>query len=468
MTRFARTVIAGFVLGLLTLCAPASAAPQVKTFRTGPIKIAPYQVKQSNFDLDIPKPAENGFITGMEVDVVDAGGRPVPINRLMLHHIVFTNLGERVGSQHDGTCNQITTLDSKTRIPALGERFYAAGEERAKLRMPKGYGYPMKGADRWLMTWMLMNHRSVTDRAYIQYKVTYDTRPLTPVTPYWLDIKNCLTDPVFDIPGGKKKGSTVRRSANWTVPQSGRLVAAGGHVHGGAKDLTLNRAGGNCRLYESRPTWGLKSHPFYKVKPVLHEPGPIDMSGFTSAKGFAVRRGERLRLDANYDGERLHTRVMGIMIAFVARDPGVKATKSCKAPGDMVNWRTRQRGRAKPPRFTVPLTGIGPGGQARRISAPPGERRSLRSGAQIKVGDNFFGTPNASVAAGSVLSWKFAGADLHNVTVADGPRGFSSVHLNGGRVYRAKLRTPGTYRLFCALHPVQMSETIKVRPRKKR
>jgi plastocyanin len=447
------------VLACLATAAPAAATPQTKIYRFGPVKIGPYQVKQDNFSVDIPKPAEDGYVTGMGVDVVDPDGSQVPISRLMLHHIVFSNLGEHLGERHDGTCNDFTMLDSKTHVPAVAERFDAAGEERAKLRMPPGYGYPVKGKDKWAMTYMLMNHKAKTDQAYIQYTVTYDTAHLTPVKPYWLDIKNCLTDPVFNIPGGKKKGSTTRRSATWTVPKSGRIVAGFGHVHGGAKSLTLNRAG--CQLYDSRPTWGLKSHPFYNVKPVLHEPGPINMSGFTSSKGYPVRRGEKLRLDANYDGELLHTRVMGILVVFMATDSSVKATSKCKQPSDLRNWGPEQKGRTKPPRFTVPLTGL-KNGIARRISAPPGQRVRLASGSSIEVGDRFFSKHNVLVSSGSILKWKFDSKQLHNVTVANGPRGFASVHLNGGRGYKVKLKTPGTYRIFCALHPVSMTETVKV------
>ena len=55
--------------------------------------VGPYQVKQSDLDFGIPKPVEDGYVTGMEVDIVDEGGKKVPISRLMLHHIVFSNMG---------------------------------------------------------------------------------------------------------------------------------------------------------------------------------------------------------------------------------------------------------------------------------------------------------------------------------------------------------------------------------------
>lgn len=450
----------------LVIAAPAMAAPETQTFRFGPLKVGPYEVKQSDFSLDVPKPVEDGYITRMEVDIVDADGKKVPISRLMLHHIVFSNLGPTFGSKRDHTCNAITGLDSETEFPNVAERFYAAGEERAKLRLPKGYGYPVKGNDKWALTYMLMNHRNRTDTAYVQYKVTYEKAEQKPVVPYWLDVRNCLADPVFDVPGGRKRGSTFRRSMNWTVPQSGRLVASIGHVHGGAHDLTLNR--GKCELYASKPTWGRPGHPFYNVKPILHEPGPINMSGFSSGRGFAVRRGQKLRLDANYDGELVHTRVMGIMLAYLAPDSTPGKARGCERPPDLRNFGSAIPGRKRTPRFKVPIIGIGPNGVAREIVAPPGPRRRLRgSGTTIKVGDRFFAKPNVAIKAGSAIRWRFTGSELHNVTVASGPRGFSSQHLDGGRTYRRKLRAPGVYRLFCGLHPVEMTATVKVtRPRR--
>jgi plastocyanin len=34
--------------------------------------------------------------------------------------------------------------------------------------------------------------------------------------------------------------------------------------------------------------------------------------------------------------------------------------------------------------------------------------------------------------------------------------------MNGDRVYRKKLKEPGTYRLYCTLHPTRMVQEIKV------
>src|SRR5215217_8572113 len=60
--------------------------------------IGGYEVRQW-YDF-APTPPQNGFITHMETDIVDdVTGDPVPISRLMLHHIVFVNV-----NRQDSTC----------------------------------------------------------------------------------------------------------------------------------------------------------------------------------------------------------------------------------------------------------------------------------------------------------------------------------------------------------------------------
>ena len=464
------------MLSCLALAGPASAqepsgacnlsgtqgTKQTYDCRYGPITVAPFQVLTKEIQANMPKPDVKGFVTNMETDVVDASGTPIPINRLMLHHIVFTNLGEP-----DRTCNRFTMWDSMTKFPAAAERFYAAGEERAKMALPDGYGYPVQKNDNWLVTYMFMNHRSKVDSAYIGYRVTVDTRPnVTPVEPYWLDVENCKIDPVYDVAGGKPRGSRDIERTTWTVPKSGRLIAAGGHVHGGGKALSLVRpdCGTNDQVYTSRPTWGGPRHPFYRVRPVLHEPGPSHMSGFNSATGIPLAAGERVVLESNYDARLPHTRVMGIMVAFMAPDASV--TEPCGArPSDLTQL-PAPAGRGKPPPFTVPIVGRR-GGKAVNIDAPPGRRVRLGRRGTIEVGDLFFRRPNVQIPAGGTLTWRFDGDTLHNVTLANGPRGFSSPNLSQGRVYSKKLRVPGTYQLFCGLHPVDMTATIKVTKRRR-
>ena len=139
LLRFALVAL----LGALVLPSAASATERTESFRVGPVTVGGYEVKQEQARGGLPKPRSDAFITNMKVDVVDADGTPVPIQRLMLHHIVFLNLGSRGARKRDRTCDTFTGLDSRTQLPAAAERFYAAGEERLEMELPDGYGYKL-------------------------------------------------------------------------------------------------------------------------------------------------------------------------------------------------------------------------------------------------------------------------------------------------------------------------------------
>lgn len=454
-------LLAAATLVVLLLPAGASAAEQTFTYRQ-PITIAGYEVKQGI--MSAPHPDVDGYVTKMETDMVDEDGTPIPIDRLMLHHIVYLNLAQR-----DATCSGYTFWDSQPSAFGAPERFYAAGEERSKMNLPNGYGYPAKPSDPWVMSYMVMNHRAQVDSGYIQYTVTVSDDPnTTPVTPYWFDERNCEADPIYNVPGTGGKDSTATATSTFTMPESGRIVAGGGHTHGGAEKLTLTEPGCDDRkVAQSVPTWGLPDNPFYNVKPVLHEPGPIDMSAFGSEEGIPVRAGERLSLNSIYDNSRPHVRVMGIMITYVAADPMV--TNKCEpVPDDIVIKKTDQPGRHEPVPFRIPLYNLDANNQAVRVKAPPGDLKKAASGTTVDIDGRSFTQPNIEVKAGSKVNWQFDGNEIHNVTLANGPIAIGSPNLNGGRVFTKTLRRPGTYRFFCALHPVQMTERVEVVAGKKK
>ena len=506
-------------IAAVALLAPAgaSAAPPTQGCTAGAVSgpettyecnvptgtIGGYEVRQ--WVIGVPTPNADGYITHMETDVIDdVTGDQVPISRLMLHHIVFIN-----ASKQDSTCAGKGFVGfggekdfGNTFAP---QRFYAAGEERAKMSMPPGYGYQTNHSDPWAVVAMVMNHRAVADHAYIHYEVTINDGSggaLQPVKPYWFDVRDCHADPIYNVPsvakkakkgkkgkkssasaaskhkkGHGKKGKkrkkkvaaapTTDETEDVTFHESGYLIAGAGHVHGGAIKETLTEPNcGNRQVAESDPTWGLADHPFYNVRPILHEPGPINMSAFRDTTGLPVNAGETLRLNSIYDDSQPHVRVMGIMIAYFAANPSV--TQNC---GPIPNWevlRTNQAGRSGPIPFTIPLTGLDANGQATPINAPPGQLQNAGRNTVIPVGDRFFGAPNLRVKQGSYLTWQFASQELHNVTLANGPLGIGSDNLDGNRTFTEKLNRPGTYRFFCALHPVQMQERVVVTPKKKK
>jgi plastocyanin len=200
------------------------------------------------------------------------------------------------------------------------------------------------------------------------------------------------------------------------------------------------------------------------VKPILHEPGPIAMSGTLSSQGFPLAAGQRIRLTATYDNSRPHTRVMGIMGIYVAPSDG--PVDGCgPLPADAQTFQTPLPHRTLAPVFKVPITGLDSHGRAITIQKPPGKRVALKSGASIDVRNFFFSQPNVSVRRGAALNWRFGATDgeLHNVTLANGPLGFASPNQSTNAKFTYRFKKRGKYQIFCALHPVSMTETVTVR-----
>lgn len=464
-------VLVAAIVAAAAMPAAAAAADDV-VLRTDPIELGPYEVGLDEVTFDVPVPQRDGFITSMSADVVDERGRPVPVTRTMLHHAVFANTGARLGERRDATCDRFTLWDGESQLPTLGERFMAVGEERNRLDLPAGYGYPIARDDRWAMSIMLMNHRNRPDKVRVQYRMAIESaKPLKPVRMWWLDIRDCRLDPVFDVDGGGRRGSTERFSVDYVAPESGRLVFGIGHIHGGGRDVSLRSVTcGNRELFTSRPLWGKSDHPYYKVRPVLHEPGPISMEAFQSGQGIPVAKGERLRLTATYDNELPHPRAMGILPVGFAPDASVKAPCG-PLPADTRRYWTADGGRVRAPRMKVPINHLpfgtlGSGRRAREVSRPPGTPVVARSGSSVDVGAPAFAPTNLVVRKGATVNWRFEGETLHSVTLANGPRGFSSPTLNRERTYAHRFSRPGTYRVYCALHPVTMTGTVTVRGRR--
>ena len=49
------------------------------------------------------------------------------------------------------------------------------------------------------------------------------------------------------------------------------------------------------------------------------------------------------------------------------------------------------------------------------------------------------------------------------MTLAYGPVGFASRWKSRGESYTRRFNVPGTYRLFCSLHPIAMNQVVDVR-----
>src|SRR3954454_18656808 len=214
-----------------TLSAPPPehhADPSLTTYveRSGPFEIGAYETFMKTFAVKPPPVA--GAIVGMDVRLVDESGAVLPQWITMLPHVVFTN-----GGPDD------QRADPECPGHATRERFFGTSEELRPLTLPAGYGYPTNPADVWRAPLMVMHHRAGTQQFWMEYRVTVDPRPVIPVKPYWLSIIPCSPDPQWTVPGTGAK--IHRRTRTFTMPEAGRIVAAGGHLHGGAKSLTLTQ-----------------------------------------------------------------------------------------------------------------------------------------------------------------------------------------------------------------------------------
>jgi plastocyanin len=450
-SRRSRTIL-GAVALLLALAPSASAATKSYTFRSKTFEIGGFETIYPK--LDVRTPRRTGYLTYMYARLMYSPGHPVPLKHVMLHHIVFINRGYDGGPAKTTTCNG-----------RRGEPFWGTGEEHQRLLLPSGYGYPVDGRDRWRMQTMLMSHNLQARRVYVQYTVKLVTgRRLQRVRPLWLRAEGCLKFPSYEVDGGGAAGSTNVERHRWTMPFSGRIVASGAHLHGAAKGVTISEPGcGGRTVIRHDPRYGLPDDEVYRIRPLLHEPGPIATGYYLSRQGIPVRRGQKLDVTGLYDDEHPHPGVMAIAHVYVAPDASVKDPCAPLPADGHIHW-TRKVGRDSAPYEPIPFNAVGADGRVQEIERPPGAEVVSPGDARVKVGDSFFAAANLSVPQGATVRWDWTGHLRHNVIIASGPRNVHSTSEGHGYVYRKRFTVPGTYRLFCFLHPVTMHQVIDVRP----
>jgi plastocyanin len=291
-----------------------------------------------------------------------------------------------------------------------------------------------------------------------------DSARLRPVEPYWVSVVPCGADPQYSVPGGGAAASISTRRRAWRVPVTGRIVAVGGHLHGGARHLRLIQPRCGHTLVSSVPTYGRPDDPVYRITPLLHEPDPLNITWWQSEVGIPVVRGERLVLAADYDGQLPHMRVMGIDHLYIARDSRPGPTCAPR-PRDARELGPAWTGRRLPPRVSLTLATLGGDGRAHPIARPPGGQVAFGALADVTERAESFGPANVSIPVGGRVRWRFEDPDQHDVTLSSGPVGFAGPWSRRGDVYERRFDVPGTYRVYCSLHPATMSQVVVVRSR---
>ena len=188
---------------LLLLPASASAAPRVQHlhFKYGPVTIQPGQNTISIDGDKIPRPKVSGWIVGFRPNLERPGGSVPRVDVIHLHHAVWL---------------------------INGRPTFAAGEEKTRVKLPRGFGWRYSPDDKWLLNHMIHNLLPNRDKVYITYDIDFvpDSSPaakkIHKVKTLWLDVEGGKAYPVFDVHRGS--GAT---GASRTPTTSPARTAAG-------------------------------------------------------------------------------------------------------------------------------------------------------------------------------------------------------------------------------------------------
>ena len=455
-----RKLIATIGLSLLFAAglAPAAGAKErVLTLYSPRIDSLPYVHDTHNVPLLKAAggaPKRPGYILGFKemalVDSKDPDAKPLPIGKMMVHHFLYFAPG-RV-DQLPGSCWANAGF-----IGGRGEE-HPLGRTLKSLprRSRDRYGITNRMADGsapdWRLTAMVMNHYKRPKSFYVRTKVWYTTEKRTSVSPVVIgDCAQLANGMSYDVPGGGRRGSNLVDSSEWTAPFSGRLLVAASHQHGGGKYQTLESQTCGRRLFKAPVYYGPPDHIYNTIRPILHEPGPIGTGAYATNKGIPITKGEVLRRVAVHDNHNLHVAAMGFWATWFVRNDSVR--RCGPLPDDVVEI-NRPRRFDHTPNFDL---------QVPQLARPSGAFTPFQGGA-LEVADNFFRPQKITAHVGETVTWRFAGNRPHSVTVANGPRGFSSIYW--GRTsgtYSVTPKAKGTYRLVCLVHPTTMAQTLQVK-----
>jgi hypothetical protein len=168
---------------------------------------------------DVPSPCTGCWITDIVprlVYVNDANHPDGTVANLdtdaMLHHFVVINR-----QRPDPVC--------PGGLPGqIGERFFAAGNERSQMHLPAPFGY-QNSRSTWSLISHVINKGTVQKSLNIELVIQYRTSGGVNANPLWLDIDGCL-DSEYTTPVGYHD-----QTVDWTSTVSGRMIGIAGHLH---------------------------------------------------------------------------------------------------------------------------------------------------------------------------------------------------------------------------------------------
>jgi plastocyanin len=96
------------------------------------------------------------------------------------------------------------------------------------------------------------------------------------------------------------------------------------------------------------------------------------------------------------------------------------------------------------------------------IARPSGRFVRRPGDATVRVNRFSFDPPLVSIPRGATVRWRFRDDRIHDATLVRGPRGFATPTVRN-RSESQRFTVPGEYRLYCSIHPVLMSQVVRVR-----
>jgi hypothetical protein len=438
------------------------------SFRWGPVRVAPGQNTIVTADEDL-KPPGPGWITSFAPNLTYVNGKVPRVDVIHLHHAVWI---------------------------VNGRLTWAAGEEKTRVRVPKGFGWRYQPGDRWALNHMIHNLTPNRTRVFITWKMDFvpqrarAARLMREIQTQWLDVEGGHAYPVFDAlhgsgPNGRftfpddspnpYPDGIVRNQ--WVVDHDGTLVGTAGHLHPGGlwTDLKLTRDGRTVELFRSR------AHYFEPAGPVSWD---VSMTATPRNWRVAVRKGDVLSVSGTYDTSTTSWyESMAIMPVAMTTTPAGGANPfvtNVNVPGVLTHGHLPENnhhgGRPRPPGILHDPRKEPDGPRASRVDIS-----SFLYGQGDLSAPGRLGRPPV-VSAGQPLTFVNDDASrniFHTITscrlpctattgiaypLANGPAVFDSGELGFGPLgitaaaNRMQWSTPaglpaGTYAFFCRVHP---------------
>ncbi|MBI4420766.1 MAG: hypothetical protein HY560_08070 [Gemmatimonadetes bacterium] len=223
----------------------------------------------------------HGWLRGYRLELVD--GRSNRLPRKLIHHLAVVNFSRRM-----------LLYPSVERLFAIG----AEGDDG--MQAPKIIGVPMpRGQEIGVYAmWHNETGEEIPDvywRLILKWTPANLYPPPVSVLPFYLDVNLRVGDDnLFDVPPGRHE-----RAYAFTMPVSGRLLVAGGHLHDYGAALRLDDAHTGKRLVTVRGIRDRSGKLIRVSRPLLAVWG----------RGLKLKANHRYRLVAVYDNPTADTLV---------------------------------------------------------------------------------------------------------------------------------------------------------------